>query len=137
MPYPGPPYHIGAPVSIFVHFPPIIRYLLYKRLYFQSLHYLFVVTFGRPTSLFWPTATHITLGWSTTYRPPLLALSISSEYPTSHLPLPSEFVHLVLPLAQLIPGLVIPLTLDLVEQLRPLSISYILQPRAVLSLPTS
>jgi hypothetical protein len=63
--------------------------------------------------------------------------SISSEYPTGHLPLPSEFVHLVPPLAQLIPGLVVPLTLDLVERLRPLFISYILQPRAVLSLPTS
>jgi hypothetical protein len=80
----------------------------------------FVVTFGRPTSLFWPTATHVTLGWSTTYHPPLLVSSISSEYPTGHLPLPSEFVHLVPPLAQLIPILVIPLTLDLVERLRPL-----------------
>jgi hypothetical protein len=86
---------------------------------------------------FWPTATHVTLGWSTTYHPPLLASSISSEYPIGHLPLPSEFVHLVLPLAQLIPGLVVSLTLDLVEQLQPLFISHILQPRAVLSLPTS
>jgi hypothetical protein len=34
-------------------------------------------------------------------------------------------------------GLVVPLTLDLVTRLRPLIISYILQPRAVLSLPTS
>jgi hypothetical protein len=46
MPFPGQPYHTGAPVSVFVHFSPIIHYLLYKRLYFQSLHYLFVVTFG-------------------------------------------------------------------------------------------
>jgi hypothetical protein len=91
----------------------------------------------RPASLFWPTATHVTLGWSTTYHPPLPASSISSEYPTGHLPLPSEFFHLVPPLAQLIPGLVVPLTLDLVERLRPLFISHILQPRAVLSLPTS
>jgi hypothetical protein len=68
---------------------------------------------------------------------PCRTSSISSEYPTGHLPLPSEFVHLVPPLAQLIPGLVVPLTLDLVERLRPLFISHILQPRAVLSLPTS
>jgi hypothetical protein len=68
---------------------------------------------------------------------PLPASSISSEYPTGHLPLPSEFFHLVPLLAQLIPGLVVPLTLDLVEWLRPLFISHILQPRAVLSLPTS
>jgi hypothetical protein len=135
--YPGPPYHTGAPVFVFVHFPPIIRYLLYKRLYFHLLHYLFVITFGRPTSLFWPTANHVTLGWSTTYHPPLPASSMSSEYPTGHLPLPSEFVHLVSPLAQLIPDLVVPLTLDLVERLRPFYISHILQPMTVLSLPQS
>jgi hypothetical protein len=86
---------------------------------------------------FWPHATHVTLGWSITYHLPLPASSISSEYPTGHLPLPSEFVHFVPPLAQLITGLVVPLTLDLVTRLRPLFISYILQPRAVLSLPTS
>ena len=132
----GHPYHTRAPASVFVHFPPIIRYLLYKHLYFQSLHYFSIVTFGRPTSLFWPTATHVTLGWSTTYHPPLLASSISSKYPIGHLPLLSIFVHLVPPLAQLIPGLVSPLTLDLVERLRPLFLSHILQPRVVLSLPT-
>jgi hypothetical protein len=37
----GHSFHTGAPVSVFVHFPPkIIRYLLYKHLYFQSLHFL-------------------------------------------------------------------------------------------------
>jgi hypothetical protein len=51
--------------------------------------------------------------------------------------LSSEFVHLVSPLAQLILGLGVPLTLDLVTRLQPLFISYILQPRAVLSLPIS
>jgi hypothetical protein len=91
----------------------------------------------RLTSLFWPTATHVNLGWSTTYHPPLLASSISLEYPTGHLPLPFEFVHLVPPLAQLLPGLVVPLILDLIERLRSICISHILQPRVVLSLPTS
>jgi hypothetical protein len=91
----------------------------------------------RPAFLFWPHATHVTLGWSITSHLPLPASSISSEYYPGHLPLPSEFVHLVPPLAQLITGLVVPLTLDLVTRLRPLIISYTLQPRAVLSLPTS
>jgi hypothetical protein len=134
----GPPIsHWGTRFCICTFLPKIIRYLLYKRLYFQSLHYLFVVTFGDLLPSFWPNATHVTLGWSITYHLPLPASSISSEYPTGHLPLPSEFVHLVPPLAQLITGLVVPLTLDLVTRLRPLFISYILQPRAVLSLPTS
>jgi hypothetical protein len=77
------------------------------------------------------------LDWSSTYHLPLPTSSISSEYPAGQLPLPSEFVHLVPPLAQLSPGLVVPLTLDLVTRLRPLFLSYILQPRAVLSHPTS
>ena len=47
-----------------------------------------------------------------------------------------EFVPLVPPLAQLILGLGVPLTLDLVTRLRPLFVSYILQPRVVLSHPT-
>jgi hypothetical protein len=76
------------------------------------------------------------LDWSSTYHLPLPTSSISSEYPAGQLPLPSEFVHLVPPLAQLSPGLVVPLTLDLVTRLRPLFLSYILQPRAVLSHPT-
>jgi hypothetical protein len=68
---------------------------------------------------------------------PLPASSISSEYSPGHLPLPSEFVHFVPPLAQLILVLGVPLTLDHVTRLWPLFNSYILQPRAVLSLPTS
>jgi hypothetical protein len=106
---------------------------------FISIHYIlfFVITFGDLLPSFWPHATHVTLGWRITYHIPLPASSIPSEYSTGHLPLPSEFVHLVLPLAQLIIGLGVPLTLDLVTQLRPLFISYILQPRVVLSLPTS
>jgi hypothetical protein len=75
------------------------------------------------------------LDWSSTYHLP--TLSTSSEYPAGQLPLPSEFVHLVPPLAQLSPGLVIHLILDLVTRLRPLFPPYILQPRAVLSHPTS
>jgi hypothetical protein len=86
---------------------------------------------------FWPTVTHVTLGWGTTYHPPLMKSSISSEYPIGHLTLPSEFIHFVLPLAQLIPYLVVPLTLDLIERLHPPFISHTLQPRVVLSLPTS
>jgi hypothetical protein len=74
----------------------------------------------RPSSLFWKNATHVTLGWGTTYHLPLMTLSISSEYPTCHLSLPSKFIHFVPPLAQLIPCLVVPLTLNLVERLRPL-----------------
>jgi hypothetical protein len=106
--------HWGTRFYICTFLPKIIHYLLYKLLYFQSLHSLFFITFGRPTFFFWPTATHATLGWSTTFHLPFPASSISSEYPIGHLPLPSEFVHLVPPLAQLIPGLVVPLTLDLV-----------------------
>jgi hypothetical protein len=105
---------------------------------FVSSHYITFLSSHLTTFFsFWPNTTHVTLGWGTTYHPPLPTSSISSEYPTCHLTLPSEFVHLVPPLAQLIPCLVIPLTLDLIEWLRPLFISQILQPRAVLSLPTS
>jgi hypothetical protein len=130
----GHSFHTGAPVSVFVHFSQVIHYLLYKRLYFQL--FAFVITVGDLLS-FWPHATHVTLGWSITSHLPSPASSISSEYYPGHLPLPSEFVHLVPPLAQLILGLGVPLTLDLVTRLRPLFVSYILQPRAVLSLPTS
>jgi hypothetical protein len=138
LPYLGHAFHTGAPVSVFVHFSPklfIIYYLLYKHLYFQSLHSL-SSTVGDLLS-FWPHATHVTLGWSITYHLPLPASSISSEYPTGQLPLPSEFAHLVPPLAQLSTSPVVPLTLDLVTRLRPLFSSYILQPREVLSHPTS
>jgi hypothetical protein len=80
---------------------------------------LFVVTFGDLIP-FLANETHVTVGWGTTYHLPLMTSSISSEYPTGHLPLPSEFIHFVPPLAQLIACLVVPLTLDLVEQLQPL-----------------
>jgi hypothetical protein len=136
VPYLGQPYHIGAPVSVFLHLSQIIIYLLYKRLCSQQLHYLFFVTFGDLLP-FLANATHVTLGWGTTYHPSLSAFSMSSEYPIGHLAPPSEFVHLVLPLQQLIPSLVVPLTIDLIEWLWPFYISHILQPRAVLSLPTS
>jgi hypothetical protein len=74
----------------------------------------------RPSSLFWKAQPMSPLVGALLIIYPYLTLSISSEYPTGHLPLPSEFVHFVLPLAQLIPRLVVPLTLDLVERLRPL-----------------
>jgi hypothetical protein len=118
--------------------PQIIRYLLYKLLYFQSFHYPFL---SSPLAIFFPP-----FGQTQPMSPLVGALLIihscwHSPYlqstPTCHLPLPSDFVYLVLPLAQLITGLVIPLTFDLVTRLHPLFISYILQPRAVLSLPTS
>jgi hypothetical protein len=126
--------HWGTHFCILYIFPTFIHYFLYKCLYFPV--FTFVVTVGDLLS-FWPHATHVTLGWSITSHllPP--TSSISSEYYPDHLPIPSEFVHLVLPLAQLILGLGIPLTLDLVTWLWPLFVSYILQPRAVLSLPTS
>jgi hypothetical protein len=127
--------HWGTRFCICTFFPQIIRYLLYKTPLFLVITFSVFVTVGDLLP-FWPHATHVTLGWSITYHPPLPASSISSEYSTGHLPLPSEFVHLVLPLAQLITSLVIPLTLDLVTRLRPLFISYILQPRVVLSLTT-
>ena len=113
VPYPSQPYHIGAPISVFVHLSQIILYLLYKRLCFQQLHHLFVFTFGDLLP-FLENATHVTLGWGTLYHQPLLTSSIYSEYPTGHLPLPFEFIHSVPPLAQLIPYLFVPLTLDLV-----------------------
>jgi hypothetical protein len=131
----GTHFTLGHPFLYLYIFPQIIHYLLYKHLYFQSLHFLLSSPLAT-CFLFWPHATHVTLGWSIASHLPLPASSISSEYFTGHLPLPSEFVHLVPPLAQLILGLGVPLTLDLVTRLRPLIISYTLQPRAVLSLPT-
>jgi hypothetical protein len=101
---------------------------------------IYITFLSSPLATFFPfleNATHVALGWGTPYHLPLLTSSISSEYPTGHLPLPSEFVHFVPPLAQLIPRLVVPLTLDLVERLRPLILRIYPQPRAVLSLHTS
>jgi hypothetical protein len=112
-------------------------FVIYCTNAFISSQYIFFCRHRWRLSSFWPHTTHVTLGWRIAYHLPLLASSISSEYSIGHLPLPSEFVHLVPPLAQLITGLVVPLTLDLVTWLRSLFISYILQPRAVLSLPTS
>jgi hypothetical protein len=128
MPSLGHSCHTRAPVSVFVHFFKLIHYLLYIFYFFVTVDDLLS---------FWPHATHVTLGWSIPSHLPLLTLSISSEYYPCHLPLPSEFVHLVPPLAQLITDLVVPLTLDLVKRLRPLIMSYTLQPGEVLSLPTS
>jgi hypothetical protein len=89
----------------------------------------------RPTFLFWPHATHITLGWSITSHFPLTASSISSEYYPGHLPLSSEFVHLVPPLTQLIPDLVVPMTLDLVNMVA--ATPYIMHPPTKGSLESS
>jgi hypothetical protein len=114
----GQPCYIGAPVSVVVHLSQSILYLLHKRLCFQHLHYLFVVTFGDLLP-FLASATHVALGWGTLYHLPLLTSFISSEYPIGHLPLPSEFIHFDPPLAQFISRLVVPLTLDLVEPLWP------------------
>jgi hypothetical protein len=128
--------HWGTRFCICTFFPKlfIIYYLLYKHLYFQSVHSL---SSPLATCFFGHTQPMSPLDWSSTYHLPLPTSSISSEYPAGQLPLPSEFVHLVPPLAQLSPGLVVPLTLDLVTRLRPLFSSYILQPREVLSHPTS
>jgi hypothetical protein len=126
--------HWGTRFCILYIFPTFIHYFLYKHLLLPV--FAFVVTVGDLLS-FWPHATHVTLGWSITSHLPPPASSISSEHYPGHLPLSSEFVHLVPPLAQLIPDLVVPLTLDLVTRLRPRLLSCTLQPRAVLSLPTS
>jgi hypothetical protein len=126
---------LGHPFLYLYIFPKL--FIIYCTNTFISSHYIFFCRHRWRLAFFWPHATHVTLGWSITYHLPLPASSISSEYSTGHLPLPSEFVHLVLPLAQLTLGLGVPLTLDLVTWLRPLFISCILQPRAVLSLLTS
>jgi hypothetical protein len=126
--------HWGTRFCICTFFPNYSLFIVQTPLF--SVISFFVVTVGDLLP-FWPHATHVTLGWSIASHLPLPTSSISSEYFTGHLPLPSEFVHLVPPLAQLILGLGVPLTLDLVTRLRPLIISYTLQPRAVLSLPTS
>jgi hypothetical protein len=63
---------------------------------------IYVPFLSSPLATFFPffaNGTHVTLGWGTPYHLPLLTSSISSKYPTGHLPLPSEFVHFVPPLA--------------------------------------
>jgi hypothetical protein len=87
---------------------------------------IYITFLSSPLATFFlANATHVTLGWGTPYHLPSTTSSISSKYPTGHLPMPSEFVHFVSPLAQLIPCLIVPLTLDLVEWLRPLFTSHI------------
>jgi hypothetical protein len=132
----GTHFTLGHPFLYLYISPQNYSLFIYCTNTFISSHYIFCRHRWR-LAFFWPHATHVTLGWSITYHLPLPASSISSEYSTGQLPLPSEFVHLVPPLAQLSTGLVVPLTLDLVTRLRPLFLSYILQPRAVLSHPTS
>jgi hypothetical protein len=131
----GHSFHTGAPVSVFcTSFPHLFIISCTNTFYYQPL------LFSSPLATyfpFWPHATHVNLGWSITSHLPPPASFISSEYYPGPLPLSSEFVHLVPPLAQLIPDLVVPLTLDLVTRLRPHLLSCPLQPRAVLSLPTS
>jgi hypothetical protein len=129
----GTPFTLGHPFLYLYIFPHIIHYLLYKH------------TFGSLllSSLL---ATYFPFGHAQPMSPLVGALLLinprrhrlylqSTTSVTYHLS--SEFVHLVPPLAQLILGLGVPLTLDLVTRLRPLFVSSILQPRAVLSLPTS
>jgi hypothetical protein len=130
----GTHFTLGHPFLYLYIFPKNYSLFIVQTPLFSVISF-FVVTVGDLLP-FWPHATHVTLGWSIASHLPLPTSSISSEYFTGHLPLPSEFVHLVPPLAQLILGLGVPLTLDLVTRLRPLIISYTLQPRAVLSLPT-
>jgi hypothetical protein len=135
---PGPPIsHWGTRFCICTFSPKL--FVIYCTIPFISIH--FIIFFSSPLATcfppFWPNAIHVTFGWSITHHLPLPTSSIYSEYPTGHLPLPSALVHLFLPLAKLITNLVVPLTLELVTRLQPLFISYILQPRAVLSLPTS
>jgi hypothetical protein len=130
----GTHFTLGHPFLYFVHLSHIYSLFIVQTPLFPV--FTFVVTVGDLLS-FWPHATHVTLGWSITSHLPPPTSSISSEYYPGHLPLSSEFVHLVPPLAQLIPDLVVPLTLDLVTRLRPRLLSCTLQPRAVLSLPTS
>jgi hypothetical protein len=108
--------HWGTRFCILYIFPKIIYQSLYKHLHFRPFPLRY---FGhhhwRPSFLFWPYATHVTLGWSITSHSPSPASSISSEYYQVTYHLSSEFVHLVLPLAQLILGLGVPLTLNLVN----------------------
>jgi hypothetical protein len=129
--------HWGTRFCICTFLPKIIYYLLFiVQTPLPSVITFFVVTVGDLLS-FGHTQPMSPLDWSSTYHLPLPASSISSEYPTGQLPLPSEFVHRVPPLAQLNTSLVVPLTLDLVTRLRPLFLLYLLQPREVLSHPTS
>jgi hypothetical protein len=139
LPYQGHSFYTGAPVSVFcTSFPKLL--IIHCINTFISSHFHFatlVITVGDLPSFFGNTQPMSPLvGASLLIHPRRHRLSLQSiTQVTYHLS--SKFVHLVLPLAQLSPGLVVPLTLDLVTWLRPLFLSYILQPRAILSHPTS
>jgi hypothetical protein len=133
---------LGHPFLYLYISPQIIRYLLYKRLYFQSLPYLFVVTFGDLLPSFLakrnpchPWLEHYLSSTLVRHHPYLQSTpQVTYLYPLNLFTL-SRLWHNLSPSTLF--GLVVPLPLDLVTWLRPLFISYILQPRAVLSLPTS
>ena len=51
-PYPGQPYYIGAPVSVFVHSTQIIHYLFVKKSFISSIPIPFCPHLWRSSSLF-------------------------------------------------------------------------------------
>jgi hypothetical protein len=133
----GTHFTLGHPFLYFVHLSQI--YSLFCTNTFISSHFqlvTFVVTVGDLLSFL--ATRNPCHPWLEHYFSFTLAdiVYIFRVLPQVSYHLSSEFVHLVPPLAQLSPGLVVPLTLDLVTRLRPLFLSYILQPRAVLSHPT-
>jgi hypothetical protein len=79
--------HWGTCFCILYIFPKFIYSSLYKHLYFQSFPVIYFRRHRwRPSFLFWPHATHVTLGWSLTSHLPPSASSIFSEYYPGHLP---------------------------------------------------
>jgi hypothetical protein len=133
----GTHFTLGHPFLYFVHLSQIYSLFIVQTPYFPVISTSLLCRHRwRPSFLFGHTQPMSPLVGAVLLISPLPTSSISSEYPQVTYHLPSEFVHLVPPLAQLSPGLVVPLTLDLVTRLRPLFLSYILQPRAVLSHPT-
>jgi hypothetical protein len=75
----------GAPVSVFcTSFPHLFIILLYKHLLFPT--FVFCRHRWRPAFLFWPYATHVTLGRSITSHLPSPESSVSSEYYPGLLP---------------------------------------------------
>jgi hypothetical protein len=131
----GHSFHTGAPVSVFcTSFPHLFILSCTNTFHYQSLLLSSLLV------------TYFPFGHTQPMSPSVGALlpihpspasSISSKHYPGHLPSSSEFVHLVPPLAQLISDLVVPLTLDLVTRLRPHLLPCTLQPREILSLPTS
>jgi hypothetical protein len=126
-------FHTGAPVSVFCTSFPHLFIISCTNTFFTSL--CFCRHHWRPAFLFWPHATHVTLGWSITSHFPLPTSSISSEYHPGKLPLPSAFIHLVPPLAQLTLDLVVPMALDLVQTVA--ATPYIIHPPTKGSLESS